>query len=58
MLNMLIHIICESRVNQGRQSHFDMTSHIYHTKGDFVIWFEIHVLPLSFLKYIKIIKLK
>lgn len=55
---MLIHIICESRVNQGRQSNFDMTSHIYHTKGDFVIWFEIHILPLSFLKYIKIIKLK
>lgn len=27
-----------------------MTSHIYHTEGDFVVWFEIHVLPLSLLK--------
>lgn len=24
--------------------------YIYHTEGDFVIWSEIHVLPLSFLK--------
>lgn len=31
-------------------NYSEMTSHIYHTEGDFVVWFEIHVLPLSLLK--------